>query len=159
MKNPHAVLLTVKNARADTALRTLRAARSETEHAIRQRDTKQQELQEYRVWRPKREHQLYDDIQNTEVSLDDLELLKHKVVKLRERELELVDELASLEKTCEAAKQAEQEAQIVFADSQREVEKVEELLSEWQDDENKRLEHRAEQELEEYSRPRNPAGH
>ena len=158
MTNPHAVLLTVKEARSQTALRDLRAGREAMAEAIKMRDAKTAELEEYREWRPKREKQMYDEIQNTEVSLDDLELLKHKVVKLREREIELVDELNQKEKAVESAKEVEKQAQEAYAAAQREVEKVEELLAEWQDAENKRIEHLAEQELEEFSRPQSFPG-
>lgn len=153
------ILLRVKTAREQTAIRNLHEARAAVARARAELDAKQKELDEYRAWRPQRERRLYDEIINQEVSLDDLEELKVKMVRLREHEETLTEQQIALERALDAAGKAEQAARAAWAAAQREVQKVEELLADWRVREQREVERKAELELEEFSRPRGLANH
>jgi type III secretion protein O len=159
MNGPPTVLLRVKSVREKTAARQLHEARAALAQAQEQLDAKQQELERYRAWRPQRERELYEEVLNQEVSLGDLEELNAAVVKLREREQSLMDELIALERARDAASAAREQAHGAWQAAQREVEKVEELLANWQKRERQRVEQQAELELEEFARPQSAAGH
>jgi hypothetical protein len=159
MSAPPTILLRVKSAREQTAISSLRQARAAAVEAREQLAAKRKAIEEYRAWRPQRERQLYDDILNREVSLGDLEELKGKIVRMREREQSLCEEEDALERALESAEQAEEEAHAVWQAAQREVQKVKELLADWRVRERREVEHQGELELEEFSRPRGMAGH
>jgi type III secretion protein O len=159
MNGPPTVLLRVKGAREQTAMRHLRAARAAVARAQQELDAKREECARYRAWRPQRERELYDEIQNQVVSLADLEELKAKIVQLREREQGLMEEVGELERALEAAVQAQHEAHAAWQAAQREVEKVEELLADWRVREQRQGERQAELELEEFTGPGRAAGH
>ncbi|HLT01062.1 MAG TPA: YscO family type III secretion system apparatus protein [Geminicoccaceae bacterium] len=159
MNGPPTVLLRVKGAREQTAMRQLHEARAAVARAQQQLDAKREEYQRYRAWRPQRERELYDEIQNQQVSLADLDELKAKVVQLRDREQALLDEVGALERALDAAGQAQREAHAAWLAAQREVQKVEELLADWQARAQRQGERLAELELEEFTRPGRAAGH
>lgn len=158
MSDAPAVLLRIKSARERTAVHRMHEARTATHEAREALEAGRQRLEEYRLWRPGRERELYDDIQGKEVSLDDLEELKAKIVGLREREQALIDESIELERAVDAAVRAEDEAHVAWQSAQREVQKVEEMLDDWRAREQREVERQADLELEEFSRPRAAAG-
>jgi hypothetical protein len=159
MTGPPTVLLRVKSLHAEAAMRQMSEARAAVAQAQERLTAKRRELEEYRAWRPGRERDLYQEIVNHEVSLGDVEELNAKVVRLRERERELMEEGVDLERALDAAVQAEHEAHAAWQAAQREVQKVEELLADWRSKEHRRVERAAELEMEEFSRPRPAAGH
>jgi hypothetical protein len=157
MSAPPTILLQVKSAREQTAIGSLRQARAAVVETGEQLAAKRKELEEYRSQRPQRERRLYDDILNREVSLNDLEDLRAKIVRLREHEQSLSEEEIALQRALEAAAKVEQEAHTVWQAAQREVQKVEELMADWRVRERREGERHAELELEEFSRPRDMA--
>ena len=158
MSRPPTVLLQIKKLREQTAVRHLNEARAALAQAQERLAAKRQELADYRAERPKLERRLYDDILRREVSLTDLEELNAKVVRLREHEEGLVENEIELERAAEAAAEAERDARLAWRAAGREVEKVDELLADWQRGERQRLERLAELELEEFSRPSGVVG-
>lgn len=158
MTDAPAVLLRIKSARERTALHHLHGAREAVRQSRQDLEAGRRRLEEYHAWRPGRERQLYDDIQNQEVSLDDLEELKAQIVGLRARELALNEEVIELGRTVDAAVKAEHEAHAAWLATQREVQKAEQMLDDWRARERRAVERKAELELEEFTRPRLAAG-
>lgn len=154
MNDAPAILQRVKSAHERTAVRRLSEARAALAQVRAQRQAKCRELEDYRAWRPPHERGLYQAIEKHQVKLTDLEEMNAKIAKLREHEQSLAEEVADLERSIEAAGQAEQEARTAWQAAEREVEKAGELVADWRLRERQQVERQAELELEEFSRRR-----
>jgi hypothetical protein len=154
MSSPAKLLVKVKSLREEAAQAALATAAAAVASATANRDAKQHEIETYRQWRPKREHELYAEISRQPVSLQDLEELNATVAGLRDHERALGEQLADLERLVHEAESKRNEAERARRDAQKEVEKMVELETQLSRRQALEQERKSEQELEEFSRKR-----
>ncbi|MEO1018052.1 MAG: YscO family type III secretion system apparatus protein [Pseudomonadota bacterium] len=150
------VLVHIKDLREQRALRELRQARDAQKRAQDALDQCQKELADYQVWRPQRERALYDEVHEKAVKRRDLDDLKVEIIKLREQELELIDQVTASEKTLDEAKTERLAAEQRYKEACAGKQKIEHLATEWREREALRMERLSDLEMEDFHRVRNP---
>jgi type III secretion protein O len=142
-------IVEVKEMREDRAGEELRKCRVTLENAARQLEQRRRELQDYTVWRVKREIELYDEIEQKLVRVQDLEDLKTDIGLLRGKEQVHQEKIQTAEKLRQEASQAVGSAQAALDFAIKARQKFEEL-ADWLDAEAKAYRDRVEElELEE----------
>ncbi len=147
-------LLRIKRIREKSAEEEVRKCKYRVEIATQELEKKKQELEDYKIWRHKEEQRLYDNIMNTSIKQFDLDILKQKVAKLRERDLILEDAIKDAEKHLEETKQQLEEARQQHVLATQAVQKFEEFTDVLDQEEAKEKARLEELELEEFT-PRN----
>ena len=147
-------LLRIKRIREKSAEEEVRKCKYRVELAVQDVETKKKNLEEYKVWRYQEEQRLYDNIMNTSVKQFDLDILKQKVAKLREKDLVLEDAIKEAEKHLEETRQELEEARQKHVLATQAVQKFEEFTDVLDQEEAKEKARLEELELEEFT-PRN----
>ena len=147
-------LLRIKRIREKSAEDEVRKCRYRLEVAVQDVEKKKEELIRYKEWRVQKEQQLYDDIINTSVKQFDLDIMKRKIVKLRERDVTLQDDIVKAEEHVEECKQQLEEARQKHVLATQAVQKFEEFTDVLNQEEAKEKARLEELEMEEFT-PRN----
>ena len=117
----------MKVLREDRASEEQRRCRYALEEAAKLVERAKREREDYRVWRIKREIELFDEIEKQMVKLRDLEDLKTDIGLMRGRESVFEQKIADAEKERQAAQQATTAAEAALAAASRARKKFEEL--------------------------------
>lgn len=142
-------IVDVKERREDRAQEDVRRRRLALEDAARRLEQRRKELDEYRVWRVRRETELWDGIERRTVKLRDIEDLKLDIGLLRGREQLLAEHVVEAEKARSDANTALNEAVAVLEAATRNRQKFEDL-ADWLEAESRAYRERMEElELEE----------
>lgn len=142
-------IVDVKERREDRAQEDVRRRRLALEDAARRLEQRRKELDEYRVWRVRREIELWDGIERRTVKLRDIEDLKLDIGLLRGREQLLAEHVVEAEKARSDANTALNEAVAVLEAATRNRQKFEDL-ADWLEAESRAYRERMEElELEE----------
>ena len=147
-------LLRIKRIREKSAEEEVRKCKYRVELAVQDLENKKKELEDYKVWRHKEEQRLYDNIMNTSVKQFDLDILKQKVAKLREKDLVLEEAIKDAEKHLEETRQQLEQARKQHVLATQAVQKFEEFTDALDQEEAKEKARLEELELEEFT-PRN----
>ena len=142
-------IVDVKERREDRAQEDVRRRRLALEDAARRLEQRRKELDEYRVWRVRREIELWDGIERRTVKLRDIEDLKLDIGLLRGREQLLAEHVVEAEKARSDANTALNEAVAVLEAATRNRQKFEDL-ADWLEAESRAYRERMEElEVEE----------
>ncbi|MCL6271701.1 type III secretion protein [Sansalvadorimonas sp. 2012CJ34-2] len=147
-------LLRIKRIREKSAEEEVRKCKYRVEIAVKDVEDKKRNLEEYKAWRHKEEQRLYDNIMNTSVKQFDLDILKQKVAKLREKDLVLEEAIKDAEKHLEESRQQLEEARQKHVLATQAVQKFKEFTDALDKEEAKEKARLEELELEEFT-PRN----
>ncbi|HMR29948.1 MAG TPA: YscO family type III secretion system apparatus protein [Geminicoccaceae bacterium] len=142
-------IVDVKERREERAQEEVRRRRLALEDAARRVEQRRQELQDYRIWRVRREVELWDEIETRVVKLRDIEDLKTDIGLLRGREQVLAEKVAEADKARNDANTALTQAVSVLDAAARARQKFEDL-ADWLEAEHRAYLERIEEiELEE----------
>ena len=141
-------ILTIKRRREDDATTALRAAQRTLERKQAACHAKGRELAEYNTWQEAERVRLFEDVRNRDVTRSELESYRERVGLLRQRQLQLEEELAAANREAAAAQGALQTAREVRLAAHREVLKFEEYQSTLDKERSREAERREETETE-----------
>ena len=142
-------IVDVKERREERAQEEVRRRRLALEDAARRVEQRRQELQDYRIWRVRREVELGDEIETRVGKLRDIEDLKTDIGLLRGREQVLAEKVAEADKARNDANTALTQAVSVLDAAARARQKFEDL-ADWLEAEHRAYLERIEEiELEE----------
>lgn len=142
-------IVDVKERREDRAQEDVRRRRLALEDAARRVEQRRKDLEDYKVWRVKRETELWDEIERRIVKLRDIEDLKTDIGLLRGREQVMVEQVVEAEKARSEANAALLEAVAVLEAAVKARQKFEDL-ADWLEAEHRAYRDRIEEnELEE----------
>lgn len=142
-------IVDVKERREDRAQEDVRRRRLTLEDAARRLEQRRKELDDYKVWRVRREIELWDGIERRTVKLRDIEDLKLDIGLLRGREQLFAEHVVEAEKARSDANTALNEAVAVLEAATRNRQKFEDL-ADWLEAESRAYRERMEElELEE----------
>lgn len=141
-------LLKIKRRREDDAVAALGEAQRSLERLGSARDAKARELDEYRRWQEEEKLRLYERLHNRFVSRDKLEDYREQVALLRQRCLQLEEELARSEQDLAAGEEALRQAHQRRLDAHREVVKLEEYQRTLDEEHARAVERKEEAEAE-----------
>lgn len=147
-------LIFVREHREDKASKAVTAARRvvmEAEQLVAQR---QQELEDYKVWRVAEENRLMDSIMLKPVKLGDITDLRLEIAGMREKELDYIDRLRKAEADLDRAKEQLEEARKAHIRATQELEKLVEHRQIWKREQALEEERLADLEMEDYVRPK-----
>lgn len=91
-------IVDVKESREERAQEEVRRRRLALEDAARRLEQRRGELEEYKLWRVRREVELWDEIERRMVKLSDIEDLKTNIGLLRGREQVMAEKVVEAEK-------------------------------------------------------------
>ena len=143
-------LLKIKRLREDDAILTLSKAQVFFEQRVVEREKKQEEEAEYKVWRVDEENRLYNEIYGKNLALGDLEKLREQIALLRQKELVLHEECLQAANNVASAQSALKEAKQRRVKAHKEVVKYEEYDKIIVAREKKEAEAKEEMELEDF---------
>jgi type III secretion protein O len=142
-------IVDVKERREERAQEDVRRRRLALEDAARRVEQRRRELDEYKVWRVRREIELWDDIERRTVKLRDIEDLKTDIGLLRGREQVLTEKVVEADKARNDANTALIQA-IGILDAAAKARQKFEDLADWLEAEHRAYLERVEEiELEE----------
>ena len=144
-------ILRIKKIREQSSFTELKKCEYRLEQAVIDLEKKKNSLVEYIEWRSKEEITLYDNILNTQVKQNSIDILKHNIAKLREHDLELQEYINNAESHLNSCKDALQQAKQKHAKAQKDVEKFEVFSQEIEKEEERKREMLNELEMEEFS--------
>ena len=119
-------ILTIKRRREDDAAAAVGEAQRRLERREAERQDKSRELREYDVWQAAERVRLFEDVRNKGVTRSELERYREQVGLLRQRQLQLEEELAAAQGEVAAAESGLQKAREARLAAHREVLKYEE---------------------------------
>lgn len=141
-------LLRVRKFREDAAAAEMTRCRklvAEAEELVGQR---KKELKEYVQWRLQREEEMYQEVMQKSIHLNDLEDLKTNIQILRDDELKYEERIITAEKQLGEARQRLEQARAAYRQAVKNREKLEEHKALWLEEEQKAAEAQAEKEAE-----------
>ncbi len=141
-------ILTIKRRREDDAISAVGKAQRTLERRQAECRDKSRELEEYGVWQAEERVRLFEDVQNRGVTRADLERYREKVALLRQRQLQLEEELAGAEANVVAAQSSLEKATEARLAAHREVLKYEEYQGILEQERLREAERREETETE-----------
>ena len=141
-------ILTIKRRREDDATTAVGEAKRTLERRQAACRAKSTELQEYNVWQEAERVRLFEDLENKGVTRIELESYRERIGLLRQRQLQLEEELAEAEQQAAAAQDDLEKARDVRLAAHREVLKFEEYQDVLEQDRLREAEHREETETE-----------
>ena len=141
-------ILTIKRRREDDATAAVGEAKRTLERRQAARQAKNAELREYEVWQEAEKVRLFEDVQNKGVTRSELERYREQVGLLRQRQLQLEEELAGAEADVVAAESDLQKAREARLGAHREVLKYEEYQGILEQERLREAERREETETE-----------
>jgi type III secretion protein O len=147
-------LLEIKVFREDRASAEVTKCRVALEEAVMLVERRRQELLDYQAWRVRREDEMYDEIEQQLVHLQDLEDLKADIGLLRGREALFEQRIQDAENARGGARTALGAAEAAYAQAQRNRQKFEEVSALFEYEERLERERLEELELEEFTTPR-----
>jgi len=147
-------LLRIKKIREKSAHEEVKKCRYRVEQAVLDVQKKEKALEEHLSWRKAEEQRLYDDIMETQVKERELDLLKQRVVLMREKDSVLQDEIKTAEDALAQCKEQLSEAETIHQEAMQTVEKFEEFTKALDEEAAKEATRKEELELEEFT-PRN----
>jgi type III secretion protein O len=149
-------LLDIKIFREERASGEVTKCRLALEEAVMLVERRKQELADYRVWRVRRENEMWDGIEQQLVHLQDLEDLKADIGLLRGRETVFEQRIQDAENARGEARTALDAAEAAYTQAQRNRQKFEEVSAIFEHEERLERERLEELELEEFTTPRDP---
>ncbi len=144
-------LLKVKEIREKSANDEVLRRKRLLAEARQTKKEKEQALVDYIEWRCKEEQALYDNILNTDVRQNDLDMLKQKVALLREKDATLEQAIEAAKNDVAAAEKALKAAQEAHHKAQLAVEKFEEFTRVLDEEAAREAQRLEEIEMEEFS--------
>ncbi|WP_461536769.1 type III secretion system stalk subunit SctO [Spongorhabdus nitratireducens] len=144
-------LLKIKRIREKSAQDEVRKCRHHLDAARAEVLKREQELEEYKIWRYKEEQRLYDNIINTEVKQNDLSGLKAKVANLRAKDFQLEQAIDDAKGQVVKAEQTLAAAEEAYRKAMQATKKFEEFTRVLDEEKRKEQERLEELELEEFT--------
>ena len=120
-------LLSIKRRREDRATAAVAEAIRALDAARAACRAKENELKDYGVWQDSEKVRLFEEVREKSVSRADLEEYREQIGLLRQRHLQLQEELAAAQRDVETAESKLDEARHKRLEAQREVVKFEEF--------------------------------
>ncbi|NLY41505.1 MAG: YscO family type III secretion system apparatus protein, partial [Desulfovibrionales bacterium] len=117
-------LLSVRKYREDAAQTRLRQAEHALQEALENLNTKEKKLADYQQWRREEEDRRYESIMNQMLSLDDLDLFKAGLARLREDEVLREEAVLTARQEHDRASQAVEDAKKNVHLAQRETARI-----------------------------------
>lgn len=143
-------MLGVRRLREDAATKQLVKQKEIVAMAERCLEQRQQDLDSYGVWRVRRESELFDEIIDHTISSHDLEDLRFRVQKLRDKESTLRSEVIEAEEKLKTATQDLERARQRYSEAYRERGKLDEHRAAWMQEASREQELREEKEAEDF---------
>lgn len=147
-------LLEIKVFREDRASAEVTKCRVALEEAVMLVERRKQELLDYQAWRVRRENQMWDEIEQKLVHLQDLDDLKADIGILRGKETLYEQRIQDADNARGTAKKALDAAEAAYVQAQRNRQKFEEVSAIFEYEERLERERLEELELEEFTTPR-----
>ena len=147
-------LLHIKKIRERAAQEEVKKCRYRVEQAVHELEKKEKDLEAHLIWRKNKEQQLYDDIMKTQVKERELDLIKQRVVLMREKDSVFQEAIQKAQEHLKACKTQLEEARQAHRKSMQKVEKFEEFTRVLDEEAAKEAARLEELELEEFT-PRN----
>lgn len=147
---PLAPLLSVRQYREESAQSVLRQAErdaSAAEAALRERE---HELERYRLWRVEEEDRRYEAIMGQLVNLDELEIFKAGLARLRDDELRREEDVANAAQTLAKARQTVAEAKSGLNRARRDTARILAHREIWNETARREAERKEDLESEEF---------
>ena len=124
------VLQNVKQLREDKALRALQTARAEVERAKARLRNAREAAEESGRTLPAREAQLYAEIMQRIVGLDDVDLVKERVLALMEDHQRMLDKVTRAQDHVKRSEDAAEKARTEYRAKQADTEKINTITAE-----------------------------
>ncbi|MCY4330067.1 MAG: YscO family type III secretion system apparatus protein [Endozoicomonadaceae bacterium] len=147
-------LLRIKKIREKSAHEAVKRCRYKVEQAVIDLQKKEKALEDYLQWRKAEEKRLYDEIMNTQVKERELDLLKRRVVIMREKDSVLEDDINKAKEHLTQCKKELEEAEQLYRKAMQTVEKFETFIEVLDEEAAQEAARAEEAELEEFT-PRN----
>lgn len=147
-------LLRIKKIREKSAHEIVKRCRYKVEQAVIELQKKEKALEKHLQWRKAEEKRLYDEIMNTQIKEKELDLLKQRIVLMREKDSVLQEEIKIANNNLTEYKTALEEAEKTYKKAMQTVEKFKVFISVLDEEEAKKAARAEEAELEEFT-PRN----
>ena len=144
-------LLKIKRIREKSAQSEVRKCRHHLDAARAEVVKREQELEDYKVWRQLEEQRLYDSIINTEVKQRDLDGLKQKIAGLRTKDLQFEQAIEEAKQQVVQAEQNLAAAEEHYRKAIQATKKFEEFTRVLDEEKRKEQERQEELELEEFT--------
>ena len=142
-------LLTIKRRREDDAAAVVGEAQRTVDRQQAACQAKQAAIDEYNVWQRAEKSRLYEEVYRKSVSRAKLEGYREQTGLLRQRQLQLEEELEKAERDLQAAKAELQEARRKRLEAHQQVVKFEEYQAVLEAEQKRAAEHKEEAEAEE----------
>lgn len=147
-------LIFVREHREDKASKAVTAARRVVVEAEQLVERRQQELEDYKVWRVAEERRLMDSIMLKPVKLGDITDLRLEIAGMREKELDYMDLLRKAEAELDRARELLEEARKAHIKATQELEKLVEHRQLWRREQALEEERLADLEMEDFTSPK-----
>ncbi len=144
-------LLRIKKIREKAAQDEVKKCEYRVEQAIIQVKEKEEALEAHIIFRTEEEKRLYDEIMNTHVTERALDLVKRKVMLMREKDLEFQEAIKQAKNELEKQQAALEESKILYSKAMQMVEKFKEFTRIIDKEADKEAQRKEELELEEFS--------
>ena len=141
-------IIAVKRRREDQAAAAAGKARQTLERCEAECEAKIRELTDYQAWQEAERVRLFEEVRNTGVTRAELERYREQVGLLRQRQMQLEEELARAQREAETAKSDLEKAREARLAAHREVLKFEEYQGVLEKDRLREAERREEAETE-----------
>ena len=120
-------LLRIKKIREKSAQDEVKKCQYKVEQSVIELEKCKKALQDHITWREQEETQLYDNIMNTRVKERDLDLLKQRIILMRDKDSVLEEEIQNAQKVLDEHKAALSEAENRLIKATQAVKKFEEF--------------------------------
>ena len=151
MKSVYDELFKIKEFRENSASNDVRLKRSALEEAHQTLLRREREFADYRTWREGREVELYDEIVGSLVRVGDLDDLKEKIFRLREKERLLQEKVKEAEQARQTAMDLLDQSIAAHRQAMRDKEKFAELRDIARKELKKEEERAEDMEMEEFT--------
>lgn len=156
-KYPLQSLLDVRKYREQNAQNAVRQAENLYKECVSSCMEQQKKIAEYAKWKVQEEERKYTEILGSQLHIDDLEDFKQYFAYLKDKGVKLEEELYTLEKQKENAKQTVEQKKEEFKLAKKNTTKIEAHHDIWKQAEKKEQERKEDLEAEEF-KPLSPIG-
>ncbi len=147
-------VLTVRERRETMRLNELAKSKETVRQAQAQRNRKAEALREYQAWRPRQEQHLFDRLKTQSASVRDLIHYTHELRKLRKDQAAIAQAADQASHRLASARSDMETARRHYFQAHRKKVKIAEHKDIWTEQEQRRRQRQADNEMEEMGKPR-----
>lgn len=143
-------ILVIKKEKEQKAIDKVRKCKLDVSQKKTYLEKKHTELTEYKNWRIQEESNIYDSILNRNIKQKKIDETKHKIAKLREKDVKILEDINIAKKRLNQAETALEAAQKEYDIAFKAVEKFKEVVEIIDEEENRERNLQEEKETEEF---------